>query len=175
MSRLSTNVTMKQLSIEPVCFAVWATNFHSLPPSALDFRNSSKFQMSAFSFFFLFISVTGMCQTPDNKFGSCIPIKQCSSLLKILNSKPISQQNLQLLRKSQCDFTNNVVQVCCANEKPMTVDQRGQIDANKLLPDYKTCGAVVHDRIYGGEQTKVDEFPWTVLIQYVDGGCCSEN
>jgi secreted trypsin-like serine protease len=39
------------------------------------------------------------------------------------------------------------------------------------LPDIGTCGEWTTDRIFGGEQTKVDEFPWMALIQYSNGRC----
>ena len=35
----------------------------------------------------------------------------------------------------------------------------------KLLPRAPVCGPDSQDRIYGGSDTRIDEFPWTVLVE----------
>lgn len=37
---------------------------------------------------------------------------------------------------------------------------------NELLPEPGVCGIDTSNRIYGGEVTKLDEFPWMALIEY---------
>lgn len=40
----------------------------------------------------------------------------------------------------------------------------------KLLPDRSVCGPLnEEERIYGGENTAIDEFPWLARIKYVLG------
>lgn len=34
------------------------------------------------------------------------------------------------------------------------------------LPQPGQCGFSVNDRIVGGNETRITEFPWTVLIEY---------
>lgn len=40
---------------------------------------------------------------------------------------------------------------------------------NSLLPQPGQCGNVLSNRIYGGNRTKIDEFPWMALIEYTKG------
>lgn len=35
-----------------------------------------------------------------------------------------------------------------------------------LLPDGSICGPNTQNRIYGGEKTDLDEFPWMALVEY---------
>jgi secreted trypsin-like serine protease len=35
-----------------------------------------------------------------------------------------------------------------------------------LLPDKDTCGIDTTKKIYGGQKTDLDEFPWMALIEY---------
>lgn len=37
---------------------------------------------------------------------------------------------------------------------------------SNLLPDKTTCGISTEARIYGGEATELDEFPWMALLEY---------
>jgi Regulatory CLIP domain of proteinases len=122
-------------------------------------------------FYFVFNLVLDICATPDNESGTCISIKECPLILGIVKSKSISNQQLQYLKKSQCGFIDNTVHVCCPATKAVTDDQQRPTDALSLLPDIGTCGEWTTDRIFGGEQTKVDEFPWMALIQYSNGRC----
>lgn len=37
---------------------------------------------------------------------------------------------------------------------------------SNLIPSTDVCGISTQDRIYGGEKTDLDEFPWMALIEY---------
>lgn len=95
------------------------------------------------------------CITPDNTKGLCKPIKQCDTAIKLLQSKPLTDQNKEYLRKMKC---KEDVQpwVCC----PMPVRKSG------ILPKAPACGIETEDRIVGGEETKINEFPWIALLGY---------
>lgn len=43
------------------------------------------------------------------------------------------------------------------------------INAQKLLPDpeHNECGVDAPDKIFEGNETDIDEYPWTALIGYV--------
>lgn len=41
-----------------------------------------------------------------------------------------------------------------------------QAESGATLPIVPYCGAPLSDRLIGGTQTQLDEFPWTALIQY---------
>jgi Regulatory CLIP domain of proteinases len=163
---------MDQLSIGPVSFGALVTNFHSIPPLALVFRiYSNLWKLVAYFYPFFPSWFLGTCNTPANESGTCISIKQCPHLLQMLKVKPLTEQQKQFLHNSQCGFIDNVAYVCCATPKPVVVHQQGPTDGVKLLPDLTICGGSTSDRIVGGERTKIDEFPWMALIQYVNGGC----
>ena len=48
--------------------------------------------------------------------------------------------------------------MCCPNADSST-------PAN-VLPAKGECGIGSSNRIYGGEETELDEFPWNCLIEY---------
>ena len=82
---------------------------------------------------------------------------------------------------SQCGFQNNQPFVCCPlqnsqlqqqNQQGSQFQQQGpsrnqQRTTGSLLPQPGICGIYNDDRIYGGERTKIDEFPWMVLLKYI--------
>ena len=35
-----------------------------------------------------------------------------------------------------------------------------------ILPSAPVCGSYLGERIFGGNNTKIDEFPWAALMQY---------
>lgn len=46
----------------------------------------------------------------------------------------------------------------------------------KHLPSRRICGPLSEDdRIFGGENTAIDEFPWLVRIKYILGECHSSS
>jgi hypothetical protein len=40
---------------------------------------------------------------------------------------------------------------------------------NTQLPDVGECASAIEDRIFGGVETKVDEFPFSALLFYLKG------
>lgn len=64
------------------------------------------------------------------------------------------------LQKSQCGFYKGEPYVCCG---PSTSS------GNNLLPKPGVCGSFTSDRIFGGEKTEIDEYPWMALIEYTKG------
>ncbi|KOC63285.1 Serine protease easter, partial [Habropoda laboriosa] len=129
--------------------------------------------------------------------GSCIGIRQCPQLLRILETKPLKPDVVDYLRQSQCGFDGNLPRVCCPIQSGnMNVPSRGEqvylgdnfgsnqnsgqentdekttddanlrydFSNNPLLPN--NCGKDLSQRIFGGERTDLDEFPWTVLLEY---------
>lgn len=63
-----------------------------------------------------------------------------------------------LLSSSQCVPSKNQVIVCC----PVRTGQRS------LLPDVGLCGFNDLDKIVGGVNTSITEFPWMALLEYVN-------
>lgn len=56
------------------------------------------------------------CITYEGTNGTCINIKQCPSLLRVLRSeKPLSKSTLQRLNQSRCGFDGLDPKVCCSS------------------------------------------------------------
>lgn len=97
------------------------------------------------------------CTTSDNSSGLCERLKSCPEFADLLAKKPISSEALTVIRSRHelCGFgdeDNQKYLVCCKTFKK--------------LPEPPFCGMDTTDRIYGGTDTSIDEFPWTVLLFY---------
>lgn len=127
------------------------------------------------------------CDDPNGNKGSCTPFRSCSSIFTMLSAVPISPKNRDFVKNSQCGFYNRVPYVCCAKklfDEPQLTDlpedSRSQVNVMteasptpdwmlKLLekmPQPPVCGADAQEKIVGGNLTAIDEFPWTVLLEY---------
>lgn len=121
------------------------------------------------------------CKDPKDKDGICIEILHCPHLSHILINRPISEKNRIFLKRSQCGYLDRVPYVCCADseveesselpettsEQPKVVEESDWLVALKQkLPKPPVCGLSVGDRIFGGEKTEIDDFPWVVLVQF---------
>ncbi|KAJ3647415.1 hypothetical protein Zmor_019294 [Zophobas morio] len=115
------------------------------------------------------------CRTPTDQTGDCKPITDCPALLSLVQKRPISEMDALLLRNSNCGFHGVVPYVCCPIESsaPPTINLPEPTEApdvagisTELLPDFDTCGIDTQSKIYGGENTELDEFPWLALLQY---------
>ena len=52
------------------------------------------------------------CTTPRRARGQCISLLECPALLRLLR-RPVPKRVKTLLRKSVCDFTGRIPDVCC--------------------------------------------------------------
>ncbi|EDW98165.1 spaetzle-processing enzyme [Drosophila yakuba] len=122
----------------------------------------------------------GSC-TPQqsDESGQCVHITSCPYLANLLMVEPKTPAQRVLLTKSQCGLDNRVeglvnrILVCCPQSKrgngadleatppPADALQRGDV-----LPGNDVCGFLFGDRIFGGTNTSIWEFPWMVLLQY---------
>lgn len=134
------------------------------------------------------------CVTPNGASGMCIGILSCPPLLNLLQTAPFDPQAVDFLRRSHCGFVGREARVCCliqnpqlnnpprdelsstSNlrptpniEEPITPDNnyanlQYYLSNNTLLPT--DCGKELSQRIFGGEKTDLDEFPWMALLEY---------
>lgn len=116
------------------------------------------------------------CISPDGKAGRCIGLRQCPQLLTLLQTVPLTSENVNFLKQSGCGFDGNEPRVCCTetqdrrNPEPSRVDATNDTNVqydfsnNPLLPT--DCGRDSSERIIGGERTDIDEFPWMALLTY---------
>ncbi|XP_017777054.1 PREDICTED: serine protease easter-like isoform X2 [Nicrophorus vespilloides] len=119
------------------------------------------------------------CRTAKGESGDCIIIRSCQTMLNILQKRPVSPDDADYLRRSQCGFVGNDPKVCCPTNNGggggggggnsggsnYNSGSAGGLSSN-LLPTFKQCGQSAQDRIVGGETTDLDEFPWMALIEY---------
>jgi Regulatory CLIP domain of proteinases/Trypsin len=111
-----------------------------------------------------------VCQTPTRQPGVCIPVRSCKFTIQLLSRRTqLTRQESDYLRNSQCGYRNRTPLVCCASGTTATPTTRqNQASFKALLPTFKTCGAIASNRIVGGRNTKVDEYPWLAMIEYAD-------
>ncbi|XP_017040017.1 spaetzle-processing enzyme [Drosophila ficusphila] len=120
----------------------------------------------------------GTCTPPQSEErGQCVHITDCPFLANLLASGTKDPAQRTLLSKSQCGLDNRVeglmnrILVCCPHseqkdkEEPRTTEVEGQQPGN-LLPGSDVCGFLFADRIFGGTNTSLWEYPWMVLLRY---------
>ncbi|CAB3240504.1 unnamed protein product [Arctia plantaginis] len=114
------------------------------------------------------------CTTPDNKSGQCVNLYSCPVLVNMLKQST-SQQNIEFVQRSRCSGPD-AYSVCCPSSAANTVKPKNKCEAtiSALPPDYSSgcCGvdSSVSNKIFGGEEATIDQYPWLVLIEYQKGG-----
>jgi len=109
------------------------------------------------------------CLTPNQLQGVCKPFKDCQSMITLLSGF-VTPQIRDFARKSQCGTLYNQPWVCCATQQFNERTTRPPIPAwptaQSSLPKAPYCGIDESDKIYGGEVTKIDEYPWLARLEY---------
>ncbi|XP_061402629.1 serine protease easter-like [Musca vetustissima] len=105
------------------------------------------------------------CMTPDRANGLCRNLVECPQLLQMLRNTNRSPQETQYLQQSMCDQVGSMVYVCCKLESAVSARS-----SSNLLPTTRDCGKSFDNRIYGGNVTRIDEYPWLALIEYTKPG-----
>uniref|UniRef100_A0A182PPY6 CLIP domain-containing serine protease n=1 Tax=Anopheles epiroticus TaxID=199890 RepID=A0A182PPY6_9DIPT len=103
------------------------------------------------------------CTLPEGTTGQCILLRNCNSLLTLIRKKPLPDTDRAYLQRTQCGWstTENHPLVCCSDSLVAPV----RVGAG-LLPTPGQCGIQTSDRIFGGVNTRIDEFPWIALLKY---------
>uniref|UniRef100_A0A182N5R5 CLIP domain-containing serine protease n=1 Tax=Anopheles dirus TaxID=7168 RepID=A0A182N5R5_9DIPT len=103
------------------------------------------------------------CSLPDNSPGECILLRNCNSLLTLIKKKPLLEADRTYLQRTQCGWStaDNHPMVCCPDALAAPVRL-----GSGLLPTPGQCGIQTSDRIFGGVNTRIDEFPWIALLKY---------
>lgn len=130
------------------------------------------------------------CENPDNHFGQCVSIYNCPSLLELIQKANLNDQEKQFIRESRCTTGDGKQPyVCCTEDRSVVVPPitsvtrspeddtqpiwssvRSRSDAGHghLLPEPPNCGPQsLSNRIYSGNQTTLDQYPWMALLEYV--------
>ncbi|XP_018568826.1 serine protease 7-like [Anoplophora glabripennis] len=88
------------------------------------------------------------CKTPNGELGTCKSILGCHVLLDaVIKRKP---KQMEFVKKSVC---GPKPLVCCGSQ-------------GNWKPDRSDCGYQLSDKIYGGGETELYEFPWMALLEY---------
>lgn len=112
----------------------------------------------------------GRCITPNQERALCIHLEQCTQLYNLLRKKPLPNEDRTFLQRSQCGTNNGKILICCPERQIGPETPKTQQRLGVSLPEPGTCGNVISNRIYGGNATKIDEYPWMALIEYKKNG-----
>uniref|UniRef100_A0A336LMT0 CLIP domain-containing serine protease n=1 Tax=Culicoides sonorensis TaxID=179676 RepID=A0A336LMT0_CULSO len=124
------------------------------------------------AFLAIITNAQNACRTPRQEVGQCIALNRCQSLFNLLRKRPLTIQDRTYLSQSQCGWSGNYPSVCCPDgvpQQPRPTARPAPVSptTSKLpVPGQGQCGLDTSERIYGGEATKIDEYPWLALLQY---------
>lgn len=130
------------------------------------------------------ITSIASCITPNHLPGTCINLYDCPAFYQMITfSKKLSNQTREYLILSNCKGPAKY-NVCCKYPKaPTNTEEESDIILNpnapitvkpeKVVSRYSEdllpseCGNLGStDRIIGGEEAAIDDYPWMVLIEY---------
>ncbi|XP_053612617.1 phenoloxidase-activating enzyme 1-like [Plodia interpunctella] len=124
------------------------------------------------------------CTTPLGETSQCVSLYDCPALLSAFEHRPLPSSVISFLKRSSCGFEGYVPRVCCGplptqdEEQPTqrpwsstTESNNNDVDPVEDEDSYPAprdqCGVDTNgDRIYGGQFTDLDEFPWMALLGY---------
>lgn len=112
------------------------------------------------------LNLQDACETPDGNPGTCVLIRSCLPIRKLLLMKEkITPADREFVKNSNCGQQGRSVLVCCPLVRKLT----DRFDAPVELPPTSVCGRMLMDRIVGGEATALDAYPWLARLQYYKG------
>lgn len=131
--------------------------------------------------FFIYIAEPVKCATPNSTEGQCIHLDDCPLLLNMSNTDPLTTDIITYLRRSQCGYTELAPSVCCpvsSKYMPFTLPTKhinrthvvtleDRFKPDEGLPGLDICGKqTFENKIFDGQITGIDEFPWMALLEY---------
>ncbi|CAO1427631.1 unnamed protein product [Diamesa serratosioi] len=100
------------------------------------------------------------CGFQNNQPLVCCPLQ--NSQFQQQRQQQQSQQGSQFQQQQQQNQQGSQFQ-----QQQQGPSRNQQRTTGSLLPQPGVCGVANDDRIFGGERTKIDEFPWMVLLKYI--------
>ncbi|KAI4459235.1 hypothetical protein MML48_6g00020129 [Holotrichia oblita] len=112
------------------------------------------------------------CRTPNNINGICIEIENCKRLFDEVVRD--NKDAFPFIRASRCGpYTATIPNVCCGPDISFT-NRSGSHDLIEATTEHtilpRTCGTqkiFLDDKIYGGKQASIGEFPWLARLVYL--------
>lgn len=125
------------------------------------------------------------CFTPEYYKGVCTSVYNCPSVLEAFQG-PLSRQTTNYLRSLQCNSgTGQFPHVCCLSNVQRPVARptppppaptwlfpvSRNSGSGHVLPTEGYCGLTgLADRIYGGDDAQLDDYPWMAILEYEKNG-----
>ncbi|XP_044756923.1 CLIP domain-containing serine protease 14D-like isoform X2 [Coccinella septempunctata] len=97
------------------------------------------------------------CVDPEGNEGKCTSVRNCKSFVNLIKKSDIRNPETEKhLNEFRCSTVYDPdIKVCCS-----------QIE-NGIEVDDNNCGVQTGDnRIFGGVETNLDEYPWMALLKY---------
>lgn len=136
-------------------------------------------------FFLLLLLILDLCYTPENVPGDCRSVYDCPSVL-VQFQGTLTPTKANYLRSLQCENgAGQYPYVCCVifdnferqSNRPSTrLTSSNGLRTNgntrthgngRNLPGPGICGLTsLAQRIYGGDDTQLDDYPWMALLEY---------
>lgn len=105
----------------------------------------------------------------------CININRCRSLIDRIRGQSLTKELHDYLLSIQCGFDGFDPKVLCEDQTSVTVTPQLADPPNvanhlnlRLLND-DLCGPIREQKIFGGNETGVFDFPWMALLAYTVG------
>lgn len=131
------------------------------------------------SILFAFAFKIAQCYTPGGIQGQCVSLYSCSNVLERFQGQ-LSGVITSYLRSLQCESNiGRYPHVCCVMPNPSQAQQPASTDelpfnqvgsrAGNVLASVCPIAPsehIVGDRIVGGIDAELNEYPWTVILEY---------
>ncbi|XP_075163339.1 ovochymase-like [Haematobia irritans] len=162
----------------------------------LKYRRNNEFlsfHMNAIRIFYLIgllcaIKAQNICRTPNLELGLCVPYKECPYVIDLLKKYPrgVPSHERNNIMQRKCSADNEPlsnIRLCCtvpknrmesstqASDEILDLDPNSDFlsqlnqDGYNILNSMK-CGQVSGDRVSGGTETHINEYPWMALLRY---------
>ncbi|CAO1416410.1 unnamed protein product [Diamesa tonsa] len=117
-------------------------------------------------------------KNPTSSNGNVVYLDDCPKVFQVFKKQVKNNDDVNFINSRYKGKINNKHSVCCEIETtpttptPTTPTPTTPIPTtatplvSSYLPTAPVCGSYIEDRIVGGNNTKIDEFPWTALMQY---------
>lgn len=150
--RESSNVCYQEKQTKYYCCPL---NLQKRPPTFAPMKTVQPWDDNAFP----------TCKTTEHRFGRCVPMPLCYVFNIKLKRRHTDLNYKHLSDKYKCNLNvSDSTSVCCADPTaPESLIQHYK--AAKLAPE--KCGTIKpQDRIVGGKEAGLGEFPWMANLMY---------